>query len=137
MFPHTQRVDYQQGHAFETRHHVVGNRLGIGDVGQRADTVAQNGQIIVHHGNGFHPHTLDQERLALLDNMFLELSDTRVRIVSKAIGYALVQIVQHVGTGINGHWPFKAIGPHVVQSRHMVKMDVCQQHCIQVIVAGT
>ena len=77
--PLSQGIDDQQGDTLQAFHHVVGNGLGIGDVGQWTNPETIDRQSVVHDRNGFNPDPFDKERL-IADDMFLELGNAGIRI---------------------------------------------------------
>ena len=130
-----QRVNDQQGHAFEALDDSIIDGLGIGDISQRSNAVPVDGEPVMIHRQRLYTHALDEERI-VIDDMLLEMRNAGIRVIGKAIWDALMQVAHHVGTGIQRHGTLKAVGTQVIKARHMIKMDVRQQDGIDIVVAG-
>ena len=136
MSTRSQRVNDQQRYILETFNHLITDDLSIGDISKRTYAETDYRQVIMHHGKRFNLNPLDHKRL-IANYMFLKAWHTGIWIIGKTIRDVLMQILQHVGTGIEGEGLFTTIGPQVIESCHMVKVDMRQEDCIQIIVAGT
>ena len=102
-----------------------------------ADTVSQDGQPPVHHGNRQYFRFPHVERPARFHFLQINARYTRIFLIHKAIRHPRPQMGGRVGIRIDGYFRKTAERAQIVQSAHMVVMLVGYQHAVYPLVHGS
>ncbi len=112
-------------------------KIGIGNVGERADAEAQHLQLIVHYPDRDNFQAVDRERCAA-KLMQVYLRDAGVRFVTEYIGKFPPQDLQGIGIAIYVHRLFLVVvvGAHIIEACCMVFVAVREHDGIEPAYAG-
>ena len=127
----TQPVDHERLDARQVGQLLVGQRLHVGNVGQRPDAVAHDGQPAVHHAEGHHLYPADAERLVKTDAVQADLRYAGIFMRDEAVRNALLQMGGTIVLGINVDVAENAERPQVVQPAHVVVVFVREQNGVE------
>ena len=125
-----QGVDNEGVAAFDIGNLTLVDGLHVGDVGQRSDAVAQDGQVVVHHLEGNDVEVANAEGLVLVNLVELDGRNTRIAVLGKAVWQHLEHALTGNGVGIDIDFAKLAIGTDIVHAAHVVVVGVGDEDAV-------
>ena len=125
-----QGIDHEGVAAFDIGQLLRGNGLHIGDVCQRADAIAEDGQVVVHHLEGDNVKVANAEGLVRMNLVELDGGNTRIAVLSKAVGQHLEHALTGYGVGIDIDFAKLTIGTDIVHAAHVVVVGVGDEDAV-------
>lgn len=125
-----QGVGHERAHALKFVPFGVGHTAHVGDVGQRTNAVAHDGQLPMQHTNGRDLHAAYGKGLQTLQWAHCELGSSWVGLLSKTIVHVLQDGRSYAGLTVDIDGLKDGEGAQIVQTAYMVEVLVCEQHRI-------
>lgn len=125
-----QGIDHQGVGPFQIGQFRVGDGLHVGNVGQRTDTVAQDGKLAMHH---LERHDIEVTYLKTLmgsDVVQMDGGDAGVLVNGETIGNALMERAATDVVSVDIDVAETAIGAQVVHPSDMVVVGMGDEHSV-------
>ena len=126
----TQRVYDQCANTLEVRNFLIGDGFHIRDISEAAKAETKDRELVVHHLNRLYLNVAYPEYVMLIYCVYVQLWDTRVQVFSKAIWHRSVESVNSTLIGIDINITKLAKRTQVVESSHMIVVDMGKQDTI-------
>lgn len=123
-----QGIDHQGVAPHDIRNLFLRNGLHIGNVSQRTDAIAQNGQVVMHHLERHDVKIANRERVMGMNLMQLYSGYTRIAVFGKAIGQHLQHAFTGNGIGIDVDFAKLTVRPDVVHAAYVVVVGVGDEY---------
>lgn len=132
VFAVAQCVDDEHFQPVELLHLFFRNGLCIGYVGEIADSVADDGELSVHHADGDYFQAVDVEGF-VADFVHIKSRNTGIGVLSEAIVKTAVEVVVDIGAHIHRHIAVDAERTQVINATDMVIVAVGDKGGVYVI----
>lgn len=126
----TQRVYDQCANTLEVRNFLIGDGFHIRYISEAAKAETKDRELVVHHLNRLYLNVAYPEYVMLIYCVYVQLWDTRVQVFSKAIWHRSVESVNSTLIGIDINITKLAKRTQVVESSHMIVVDMGKQDTI-------
>ena len=127
-------VDNQYFYSFKIRIFLLAHRLHVRDIGKLAETIAQNRHLIMENTDRNEFDIAYPIRMMRLYGMKLELRSSRIKlfgILRKTVRHGIRQRTGYQFITIDMNISKHAETTQVIDTSHMVVMDMRNQHTIQ------
>ena len=98
--------------------------------GESLDTVAEDGQTVVHYLKGGDTEVADGEGLMGQDLVELDGGYTGIAVLGKAVGQHFKHSLASERVGIDVDFAKLAVGPHIVHAAHVVVMGMSDKDAV-------
>jgi len=126
----TQRVYDQCVNTLEIRNFLIGDGFHIRYISEAAKAETKDRELVVHHLNRLYLNVAYPEYVMLIYCVYVQLWDTKVQVFSKAIWHRSVESVNSTLIGIDINITKLAKRTQVVESSHMIVVDMGKQDTI-------
>lgn len=130
----TQSINYQHLNSLKFKHLIRVDAVGIGDICQRTNAVAQDGEVFVHGLDGDDLAAGSHEGFVARDFVHVGLGETRKLVGSEDIVVVALDGLTGLGIAIELH--FAMLHPvestYVVESRHMIAVGMGDEDGVEV-----
>ena len=131
VFLESQGVDDQGVDSADEFQGGVGDCFCVGDVGEVAHFEANDGEAMVHDGQGHYVEVGNVEGFGGYFG-YVECGHAGVGGFGEAVGHAVAQVAGNVGSAVDGESVAHcAVGPEVVNAANVVVVAVCNEQCFE------
>ncbi len=128
-----QGVNHESVHTLQQPHGAFRHLLGIRYISEPPDAESDNRQPIVHNGQRHHFLSGGEKRTIAVDAAHPERRHTGIRMPGEAVGQPRAQVVLHIFRAVYVEvMSVPAPGAQVVNASHVVVVDVCEQHGVNI-----
>ena len=125
-----QGIDNQGITTLNVGQFLRGNGLHISNVSQRADAIAEDGQVVVHHLEGNNLEVANAEGFVRMNLVELDGRNTRIAMLGKAVWQHLKHALTSNGVSIDIDFAKLTIGTDIVHAAHVVVVGVGDEDAI-------